>query len=144
MKHIPTVCIYGFISLLSFMKSDFSSINFQSISILISWISLLCLSFTMDWFDKITDGYFMITVLFFLASRLARHNATEISEEATYLAIGIGMGLVAKSFYNEHLITALLLISIFSIEIGNMIIIDENISIIDLIPTTYYPITPFD
>lgn len=145
MKHISIVCIYGFISLLNFMTSDFSSINFQSISIVISWIAFLFFTFTIDWFDKVTDGYFMFTVLFFIASRLARYNAMLISKEITYIAIGVGLGLVAKSFYNMHLLTGLLLISMFGIEIGNMIISDEkSIDISNFVTTQYYPITPFD
>lgn len=146
MKNISVACIYGFISLLSFMDSDFTSINFESISIIISWITLLCLTFTMDWFDKITDGYFMFTILLFIASRLAKYNAISIAKEATYISIGVGMGLVVNSFYNNHLMTGLLLLGIFSIEIGNMIIINDNknIDISDFLSTEYYPITPFD
>ena len=94
MKHIPIACLYGFMSLLSYVKDDGTKMSFQMVSIMIGWIILLCLTFTVDWFDKTTNGYFMIMILLFIAARLAKYNTPEIAPECSYIAVGVGLGVV--------------------------------------------------
>lgn len=130
MKHIPIACIYGFISLLSYMKSDYTTVSFHTVSIIIGWIILLSMIFTLDWFDKVTDGYFIFTILFFFAARLAKYNTPEIATEASYVAIGVGLGVVVNSFHKKHLDTGLLMLGILLLEFTN-ISIDTDIKSVD-------------
>ena len=120
MKHIPIAIIYGFLSLISFVGTDLSNVGFPAVSILLSWIILFALIYSIQWFDHVTDIYFIIVILLFLASRMARYNAPEITKPATYIAIGVGMGLVAECCYKGHMWPIIFLLSIFSLEIVNM------------------------
>lgn len=126
MKHLPIGIIYGFISLISFMGTDHSTINIHTISILIGWIVLLITILNIQWFDKTTDGYFIFTILLFLAARLAKYNAPSVATFSTLLAIGVGMGLVVICCAKNHILPALCLLGIYGIEIGNIIILDDS------------------
>lgn len=142
MKHIIIACFYGFISLLNCVNSDGIKMSFEMISIMIGWIILLCMTFTMDWFGKITDGYFIIMILLFIASRLAKFNAPEIAPECSFIAIGVALGIVANSFQKNHLDTGIFLLSILFLEVIN-ICIDTNIESVDMkkiLPSNFYPI----
>lgn len=142
MNHIPIACFYGFMSLLSYVKDDGTKISFQMVSIMIGWIMLLFITFTVDWFDKTTNGYFMIMMLLFIAARLAKYNTPEIAQECSYVAVGIALGVVVNSFHKEHLDTGLFLLSILLLEVINMNI-STNIKSVDMeqiLPTNLYPI----
>ena len=131
MKHIPIACIYGFTSLLGYILNDGTKISFQMVSIIIGWILLLFITFTIDWFDKTTDGYFIIMILLFLATRLAKYNSPEIASECSYVTIGVSLGIVINSFYKNHIDTGLFLLSILFLEMIN-INIDTGIESIDM------------
>lgn len=120
LKHIPLSIIYGFITLISYLGSDYSTADFKTFSVIMAWILLLCLIFNIQWFDKITDGYFVIVILLFLAARLAKYNAVEVASSASYIAVGIGLGLCVKSAYCGYLWATLFFLSIFVIEIVNV------------------------
>ena len=142
MKHIPIACLYGFMSLLSYVKDDGTKIPFEMVSIMIGWIILLCLTFTVDWFDKTTNGYFMIMILLFITARLAKYNTPEIAPECSYIAVGVGLGVVVNSFVKNHLDTGIFLLSIFLLEVINMNVA-TNIQSVDMeqiLPSNYYPI----
>lgn len=130
MKNVPLALIYGFISLFTYMKTNYTEISINTLIIILAWIILLCSTFTMNWMDKTTEGYFTIVVLLFLAARLAKYNVPEISDEATWLAIGVGMGVVLNSFSKEHAATGLFLLSIFFLEILAMKI-DTGVKSVD-------------
>lgn len=117
MKHIPLGIIYGLISLISFLGNDMSSVSFDSVMMLISWIAIIAMIYSIQWFDKVTDGYFVLVILLFMASRLARYNSINISNPTAYIAIGIGMGLIVQCILNEQPWPAIFLISIFAIEV---------------------------
>lgn len=126
MKHLPIGIIYGFISLISFMGSEYSTISLHTISVLIGWIMLLVLILNIQWFDKVADGYFIITILLFMAARLAKYNAPSVAKESSYFAVGVGLGLVAYCCKRKNVLPAILLLGIYSLEIGNMIMIDDS------------------
>lgn len=120
MKHLPVALLYGFISLVSFLKADMSAVSFESFMLIVSWIALIAMIYCVQWFDTITDGYLILTLLLFLAARLARYSAMTIATPATYIAIGIGMGLIAQCIVNNKGWPAVWLAGIFAIEICAM------------------------
>lgn len=120
LKHLSIGLIYGFISLLCFLKSDMSAISFDSLMILVSWIALIAMIYSVQWFDNITDGYFILVLLLFFAARLARYSTITIAKPATYIAIGVGMGLVGKCMLKNQGWATIWLLSIFAIEICAM------------------------
>lgn len=119
-KHLPVALIYGFISLISFLKADMSAVSFETLMILVSWIALIAMIYSVQWFDNVTDGYLIITLMLFLAARLARYSAMTIATPATYIAIGVGLGLIAQCFINNKGWPAVWLAGIFAIEICAM------------------------
>lgn len=141
MKHIPIACIYGFMSLFNYVNSDATQISFQMVSIIIGWIILLCFTFTVDWFNKVEDGFFIITMLLFIAARLAKYNAPEIAQECSYIAVGVGLGVVANSFNKKHLDSGLFMLSIFLLEVVNMNIVTgiKSVDMAEILPTTLFP-----
>ena len=134
-KHLTMGILYGLVSFMAFIGSDLSAVSFDALMILISWIALIALVYSIQWFDHVTDGYFIITMLLFFTARLARYNTISIANYISYIAIGVGLGLLAKSIDNNKGWAAIWLISIFAIEIFT--IIDINIDTVDL--TTYFP-----
>lgn len=120
MKHLKLGMIYGFISLMCFLGADMSSVSFETIMILVSWITLMATIYSIQWFDLTTNGYFILTILMFFAARLARYNAMSITKPVTYIAIGVGLGLVAKCIANGKGWPAVFFLSIFAIEICAM------------------------
>lgn len=113
------------------MGSNYTMISFQSFSIIVSWLILLALVYEIQFFDKTTDGYFILTILLFLAARLARYNAQSVAKAASYIAIGVGFGIVAECAYKNRMWPVLFLIGIFSIEIAN-IDLDPGINPVDI------------
>lgn len=116
-KHLSLGFIYGLISLICFLGTDMSTVLFDSVMVLISWIALIAMIYSIQWFDYTTDGYFIITILLFMAARLARYNGLTIAKPASYIAIGVGLGLVVQSIINHKGWAAIWLLSIFAIEI---------------------------
>ena len=49
MKHLPIGIIYGFVSLISFMGSDYSSIGLKTLTMLLMWIMLLVFILNIQW-----------------------------------------------------------------------------------------------
>lgn len=136
LKHLCLAFIYGFLTLIAYMGNNYTLISFQSFCIIITWIIFLALIYEIQFFDKITDFYFVLTVLLFLAARLARYNARSIANAASYIAIGVGCGIVAECAYKNKIWPVLFLLGIFSIEITN-IELDPKIDPVDI--SAYIP-----
>lgn len=127
---------------MTFLGADFSNVSFDTVMIIVSWICLLAMIYSSQWFDKVTDGYFIIVILLFLASRLARYNELSLVKPATYIAIGVGMGLVLQCILNSKGWPAVWLLGIFAIEIC-VIEFEETLSDMSVNMTSIFPSIDF-
>ena len=76
-------------------------------------------------FDKVTEGYFKVVVLLFLAARLARSHSKEFGKECAYIAAGFSLGLITKAIYKNQVWTTLFLLGIIAIEVVNLELSDQ-------------------
>ena len=116
MKHFTIVFIYGLLALLSHNGVDMGNVDFQTFSILLSWLMLILIIFTMKWFDKVTDGYFIFTILFAIAARLARYNAPSVADDATMISMLVTGGLLVQSIHKKQMGTGMLVLGILMLE----------------------------
>lgn len=124
-KYLHIGIIFGFINMLLFFMSSLSMVSFEAFMVLFSWIILFAFIYSSQWFDKVTEGYFKVVVLLFLAARLARSHSKEFGKECAYIAAGFSLGLITKAIYKNQVWTTLFLLGIIAIEVVNLELSDQ-------------------
>ena len=140
MDHHIQIIIFGLTSLLSHNNSDMSDINFQTFSILLSWLFLILFGTSFKWADMITTMFFTFTLLFALASRLAKYNAPEIAPGITRFSMALIAGLTLQCFHKGHVGSGILMFSILLIEWININIpFEESVDLSGIFPDNLFP-----
>lgn len=125
LPHFTMCFLYGFLSLLTHYKSEESFLKFQTFFLLLFWLILLCSLFTIQWMDKNTNIYFIFTIMFFMANKIAKYNVPDIAEKLTPITSLILLGLITQSAHKGAMWSTVLFLSIFAINIVNINIMDE-------------------
>ena len=119
-KHFLMVFIFGLLSLLSHGNSNVANVDFETFSIILSWLFLFLFIFSIKWFDKITDGYFVFTILFALAARLAKYNAESIADNTVVISMIVTSGLLVQCINKKQIGSGILVLSVLLIEWINL------------------------
>uniref|UniRef100_A0A6C0BDZ7 Uncharacterized protein n=1 Tax=viral metagenome TaxID=1070528 RepID=A0A6C0BDZ7_9ZZZZ len=141
LKHFTMAFLFGFMSLLVHSNSDVGNVDFQTFSIILSWIFILLFITTTKWFDKITNIYFIFTILFAVAARLAKYNSDLNSKEITLTSILFIAGLAIQCFSKNKVSSGMLVFGVLVLDWVNMnLLYEESVDLSGLIPQEFYPL----